>query len=995
MMRILILSIVLPLFVVAQAFSQTNKLSSPDGKLRFELHEQQPQGELEYEINYDGLPVILPSPLGISNWEKDMMLEAVADTAVNTVWKTVYGERAEVKDHYNQRTFIFKSNERSSNRLQVIVRAYNEGIAFRYKYIGNNYLRITAEKTAFCVPENTYCWHAPFAQAIHTKMPVKDWKEEAERPLTLQLANGLYAALGEAAMVNYSRTKFYVRKGEENIIRCVMYDPVEEIAPFATPWRVVMVATQPKELLANNDLFLNLNQACEIANTSWIKPGKIMRVTQLNTEFAKKVVDFAVKRRLEYIHFDSGWYGREVEKESDPRKSIANCNMEEIVNYAKSKGIGVWLYVNQRALDEYLDEILPLYQSWGVAGIKFGFVHVGSFRWTTWLHEAVEKCARYNIMVDIHDEYRPTGFSRTFPNLLTQEGVRGNEEFPDGVNNTTLPFTRFLAGAADATVCYYHRSELKTTLPLNARSLKNTPCHQMALSVINYSPLQYLYWYDMPDDCQDEPELAFFDELYTVWDDTRVLEGSIGEYVSIARRKGDKWFVGSITNNDARKYEFAFDFLDPNKEYELRLFTDGGEKVKTRTHVAIQTKKVTSKSKIKLELLPRGGCAMIVSEMPGKTGNFDPNKALDYCVTQVEKSLPQLTDEHKIPNIILNDSPSKNWNCAGYSDWRSGFWPGILWYTYEYGHDENTRQQAERFSKALFPIAGRKVVSHDLGFQIYCSLGNGYRITGNPEYKEIMLRVADSLATLYHPVVGTICSWPYMKQWPHNTIIDNMMNLELLFWAAKNGGGKQLYDIAYRHAEVTRQNHFRNDFSTYHVVVYDTITGKKLQGKTHQGYADETMWARGQAWAIYGFTLAYRETKNKAFLETAIKAVDIFLKNLPEDAVPYWDFQAPDIPNAPRDASAAAIVASALLELQQYVKPTKKSTAYKDAAVKILNALSSENYQSRDTNNAFLLHSTGHKPNNSEVDAAIIYADYYYLEALLRLKKIKDGQDSI
>ena len=220
-------------------------------------------------------------------------------------------------------------------------------------------------------------------------------------------------------------------------------------------------------------------------------------------------------------------------------------------------------------------------------------------------------------MVDIHDEYRPTGFSRTYPNLLTQEGVRGNEEFPDGVNNTTLPFTRFLAGAADCTICYFHRKEIKADLAkrMNTRSLLNTSCHQMALSVINYSPLQFLYWYDTPEDVQDEPELVFFDELPTVWDDTKVLNGSIGEYVSIARKKDNRWFLGCITNNDARKMELPLDFLEGGKKYELTLYTDGGEKVKTRTHVAIQTKKVTSKTVLKLDMLPRGGCAMIIREM--------------------------------------------------------------------------------------------------------------------------------------------------------------------------------------------------------------------------------------------------------------------------------------------------------------------------------------------------------------------------------------------
>jgi alpha-glucosidase len=607
--------VVLQLLFMVHLLAQEKSLHSPDGRLDFEIRDGQPDGELIYEIKYNGLPVILPSLLGISNWETDMEIESVSEKSVDNVWHPVYGERAKVKDRYNEKIFVVKTPKRK-DRLQIIVRAYDGGIAFRYQYVGNNYLRITSEKTTFRVPQNTYCWFAPYAQAEHKYLPVRDWPGEAERPLTLQLPGKLYAALGEAEMVNYSRTKFFLNKGEENIIRCQMYDAVDEIAPFSSPWRVVMVADQAKDLLANNDIFLNLNKECKIGNTGWIKPGKVMRVTRLSTEAGKEMVDLALKRKLDYIHFDAGWYGPESVKDSDPRKPIGSLDLLEVVRYARSKNIGVWLYVNQRALAEYLDEILPLYQSWGIAGIKFGFVQVGSFRWTTWMHEAVAKCAKYQLMVDIHDEYRPTGFSRTYPNLLTQEGVRGNEEFPDGVNNTTLPFTRFLAGAADATVCYYHRKELKPNLASNpnARSLQNTSCHQMALSVINYSPLQFLYWYDTPSDFKDDPELVFFDELHTVWDDTKILEGSIGKFVSIARRKGNKWFVGSITNNDSRKFEFSFDFLDPDKKYELRLFTDGGEKIKTRTHVAIETKKVTYKSKLKLDLLPRGGCAMIIEE---------------------------------------------------------------------------------------------------------------------------------------------------------------------------------------------------------------------------------------------------------------------------------------------------------------------------------------------------------------------------------------------
>lgn len=608
--------------VLAYAGSAKQVFHSPDNSVGLSVYTV--NGQLKYEVTYKGKPVILESSLGIDGWKENMEIERIDSVSVNQDWHPIYGERSVVNDCYKGYTYTLK-RKGHGDRLALIVRIYNSGVGFRYKYLHGSYLRITEEFTTFTVPENTYCWFAPFAQAEHKRMLVKDWPGEAERPLTLQLGNGLYASLAEAEMVDYSRTKFVVRKGESNVIRCKMYDAVEDIAPFETPWRVVMVAESPKDLINNNDLILNLNKPCQIEDTSWIKPGRIIRTVSLTTDGAKKVVDFAVKRGLNYIHFDSGWYGSEISKESDPRKSdvdpqrcpVNDLDMPEVVRYAKSKGVGVWVYVNQRALSAYLDEILPLYESWGIAGIKFGFVHVGSFRWTTWLHDAVKKCAKHHLMVDIHDEYRPTGFSRTYPNLLTQEGVRGNEEFPDGVNNTTLPFTRFLCGAADATVCYYHRKELKPGLEkgLNARSLLNTACHQMALSVINYSPLQFLYWYDTPEDVKDEPELFFFDNLPTTWDDSKTLDGAIGEYITMARRKDNVWYVGCLTNNDTRKLNVSLDFLEEGKKYELTMFTDGGEKVKTRTHVAIDTKKVTAKTNLKLSLLPRGGVAMIIKEL--------------------------------------------------------------------------------------------------------------------------------------------------------------------------------------------------------------------------------------------------------------------------------------------------------------------------------------------------------------------------------------------
>jgi unsaturated chondroitin disaccharide hydrolase len=219
-----------------------------------------------------------------------------------------------------------------------------------------------------------------------------------------------------------------------------------------------------------------------------------------------------------------------------------------------------------------------------------------------------------------------------------------------------------------------------------------------------------------------------------------------------------------------------------------------------------------------------------------------------------------------------------------------------------------------------------------------------------------------------------------------------MINLELMFWAAKNGGNKQWHNLAVSHAETTMKNHFRPDFTSYHVVVYDTVTGKKIKAITHQGYADSSMWARGQSWAIYGFTMCYRESKKPEFLDFAQKVADAYLKNLPADLIPYWDFNAPGIPNQPRDASAACVTSSALLELSTLVPDKAKAKLYRDKADQMLAELSSSRYQSGSTNNAFLLHSTGHKPNGGEIDASIIYADYYYIEALLRQKKLREGR---
>ena len=336
------------------------------------------------------------------------------------------------------------------------------------------------------------------------------------------------------------------------------------------------------------------------------------------------------------------------------------------------------------------------------------------------------------------------------------------------------------------------------------------------------------------------------------------------------------------------------------------------------------------------------------------TDEVGVKKQLSYCDTQIKKTLNTIRGSGLMPRCI--DADATDWYKIDIYDWTSGFWPGILWYDY------------------------------------------AYRLTDDDKYRQILLKGADKLAGFYNPKVGTILSWPGMvteMNWPHNTIMDNMMNLELLFWAAKNGGNKEYYDMAVSHAKVTKENQFRPDGSCYHVAVYDTINGNFLKGVTNQGYNDSSLWARGQAWAIYGYILVYRETGDKEYLRFAEKVTDVYLRRLPEDNVPYWDFDDPAIPNAPKDASAAAIVASGLLELVQLEDDAAKAEEYKNAAVNMLLSLSSDNYQSGVKKPSFLLHCTGNLPGGYEIDASINYADYYYIEALTRYKKMQDGRSVI
>ena len=370
-------------------------------------------------------------------------------------------------------------------------------------------------------------------------------------------------------------------------------------------------------------------------------------------------------------------------------------------------------------------------------------------------------------------------------------------------------------------------------------------------------------------------------------------------------------------------------------------------------------------------------------------GQLNVQKEFEFAEKQYQGMLASHPDLTQFPQSTKPDGTPENQTADW---WCSGFFGGSLWFIYEFTRDPKWKEAAEKWTMVL-EKEKFNTTTHDLGFMLYCSFGSGYRLTGDKIYKQILLTGAKSLATRFDPKVGLIKSWEiFQNKYKYPVIIDNMMNLEFLFWAAKESGNQSYYNICITHADNTLKNHFRADNSSYHVVSYGP-EGQVLAKKTHQGASDESAWARGQAWGLYGYTVMYRETKDIKYLAQAHKIATYILTNpnLPADKVPYWDYSRP---GEERDASAAAITASALLELSQYSDKVQKRY-YISMATKMLESLSGPAYRANagENNHFILMHSTGHKPAKSEVDVPLVYADYYYLEALLRYQKIKRSED--
>ena len=607
------------LFIGLPSIASPIEVKSPSGDLVLTVETKDfgdQHGCPSYRLSYKARTVLADSRLGL-DLDPDALAANLNITSVtrlqqDTIWKPVCGERNVVRDHYNEVRIELKEKGERPRLLRLTCRAYDEGVAFCYTLPGQPNLQsftIGTERTQFAFTADHAAWAVYRAQGNYAggPVPLSQVKPGVERPLTIQLADDLFAAITEARCVDYARMKLRLAEGHPHTLETFLdaeggrAGQVMGSVPFTSPWRVIMVADSPGKLLEHNDLILNLNDPCALTDTTWIKPAKVMRDTTLTTAGGKACVDFCAQRGLQCILFDAGWYGPEGDAKSDASavdpKRAETLNIQEVIHYGKDKGIGVILYVNHRALEKQMDEIFPLYEKWGVKGVKFGFVNVGSQKWTAWVHEGIRKAAAHHLMVDIHDEFRSTGYQRTYPNLMTVEGIYGNEEFPAPAHNAALPFTRFLTGPADYTYCWY------------SGRLKVTHAHQLALSTIYFSPWQVLFWYDKPSQYHGEPELDYWKDLPTCWDETRVLKDQIGQCASVARRRGAHWFIGTI-NPAGGEVQLPLSFLEPDGKYIATLYSDRDVDDPTSRAVQIEIIPVDGTTVLKARMSANGGQAV-------------------------------------------------------------------------------------------------------------------------------------------------------------------------------------------------------------------------------------------------------------------------------------------------------------------------------------------------------------------------------------------------
>lgn len=581
-------------------------------------------GALRWSARRGGRTVIGTSALGLRLGDGTVLGNDVRPTGHRhrthrSTWTPVYGRNATVTDHYQEQRWDLRDRA-SGIRFGVQIRAYKTGVALRYVLLDQGSATIADELTTFVFPDGTTVYSARDENAYEPVAPGAvpvtgaagtDNGPLTDLPLTATLQDGLIACVCESSRVDYPRLMLGSVPGETHALSAFLMEhtargtgPVETTTtvttPFTTPWRAVVIGTTHAELVDNAELVLNLAPPSTLTDTSWIKPGKVFRC-ELTTAAGLQGVDFAVARGLQYIEYDAGWYGPEFST-PDATKPIAAIDLPSVISYATSQGIGVFLYVNRLALTD-ADSLFGLYKSWGVRGIKLGFINDGTQTMTNQIIDWARTAAAYELLIDMHDDVRPFGYERTYPNWISLEGVRGNEQFPTATHNVTLPFARNIGGPMDYTICYGQSRD------------KTTNAHQMAMAAVYYQPLNFLFWYDKPSKYNNPanwPGLPWFNAVPVTWDESRTLAGSIGEYVAVARRAGSTWYLGAMTNETSRTLSLPLSFLGGGT-YTATVYADGTPGANPyQTPVVVGTRTVTRDDTLDVAMAPAGGQAIVL-----------------------------------------------------------------------------------------------------------------------------------------------------------------------------------------------------------------------------------------------------------------------------------------------------------------------------------------------------------------------------------------------
>ena len=639
-------------FVSLSAFSlcAAETLVSPDGavKAAFDLHDGQPT----YSLTYKGASVLEPSALGLNLKDAFRNGFTVADTArssVSTEWKPVWGERALVPERYNGLTVSLKEKDPRGQSLALELRAYNEGLAFRYRlsFAADTAWRLAGEATEFRFPQGSAAFAIAGTEDTFPQdpIPLTALPKHSMEPFTVRLPDGKYASLTEAFVVSYPRSK--IEKREAGAVGIHLLGKAEGRGEFTTPWRVILLGDNEARLIEHEDLVLNLNPPCAIPDTSWIKPGLTISDAGnclLNTPELEKVVDLTYTNGIRYLQIDWGWYGTEwtwndadrkkflevnpswandlgwvTNTYADPRTvakgrvpyradwkdahTVVNLDLPALVKYARERNVGVCLYMHGDVLRAHdMDKLFALYQSWGLAGLKPGFVPYGDAEKTDWIRSMVVAAARHNLWLCIHDAHVPDGMERTYPNLLITEGGGGQEGNHPVRQDVIMPFTRCLAGPFDYTPYLYSKNK--------------SHAHGMAFFVVFRGPTAVVRGgsHELVSKGPNRigPEAEFMRRVPMNWDETRVLDAKVGHHIVTARRSGSTWFIGGMTGDAPYTAPLALDFLAPGKSYTATIFRDGETETDGFRPAVKEIRTVKAGDRLNLAMAKAGGLAVII-----------------------------------------------------------------------------------------------------------------------------------------------------------------------------------------------------------------------------------------------------------------------------------------------------------------------------------------------------------------------------------------------